>query len=1342
VAAPDPIRAPDKLTPQAPLTGGVRTSRVAESVRQQFAGYKNAPKIEVVDRPADIADTRQRLTALDSEEDGGSTEGMYDPRTNTVHLFADKLQNPSRARWVAYHEIVGHYGIRGLLDASGKGAGSFKRTLAAARTNPTIDSLAQAIATDRALDTDNVIALDLATEEALAELAAADSTGDWDALAERYSVSVPKRMRPGVVGAIARFIESVKRLFAVIDPNVKFSDADWRKLVEGARRYVRSGRQRNSSEGSPLSSVAPDQLSTPAFRRWFGESKVVDADGKPLVVYHGTGSEFSSFESGDGGIHFGTTIAANARINDMTAEGVIGGAPKVIPAYLNMRNPVRLPDMGNNWAPHIEAMKKHGYDGIVYENAWESPGHDSYIVFRPEQIKSATGNSGAFDPSDPSILKSTAPKPPPAVKAEAKRDEAAKVLPQKRGTAGWDFDAKEWQGRKGQLRRARAKLQDKMIVWRDVQGQIARQIGEAIPDVQNVYRIENLMHGRVSETLDRLEAEQIVPLLEAMRAAKVKPEELENYLYARHAKERNEQIAKINPKMPDGGSGMTTKEATDILAKASPSLEPLAKRVDAITQANRARLYKHGLITREAFDAMGDQYKFYVPLRGKRVEETDFTGGGDGAGRGLDTRRQPIKEALGRGAGNRAENILGEIIGDAQRGVILAEKARVGRAVMRIVLAHPNPKLWEIEPAQTERKLDAAGEVYEAVVNDWSDPSIIAVKLNGVLYKVQINNQPLAQALNHVGIDQLGAVTRFAGQINRYFSAVLTKYNPAFVPVNATRDVIFGLSGLAAEHGEGAALDAAVHYPQAARAAFRQARGKRGSSDWDVWANEFAEAGGKTGYVNMPSVEDLSRKIGKGSLTSYSPDGLAKAARAVVDAVGAVNDAVENSLRLSAYVTLRKRGSSVDAAAEYAKNLTVNFNRKGSDGSKLNAWFLFYNAAMQGAKRTTELLRRPRTYAYLGALAGAQAVATMAAMGFEDDDGEPLWNKIPDHVKRRNLVIVTPDGGVLTIPMPYGFNLFTYLSGRTVSAVMDQQGRPENRAAAMTADVVSAAAESFMPVPVGDGAMGLLPTILRIPVNVQANQDDFGRRIRNESPYSKYDIPRASMGRPDTLEVFKLLATGMNRLGGGDEYTPPPLSAFDVAPEDLEYLLKEVTGGTGAFVVNVATLGQNMAGDAPVKAREIPITNRFVTAIDEEASQQAMFYDRSDRLNRSLDRVRDTYEKDPAAAQAMLDARPELSGAVFRRRKSDGAIVVSDGRPQIVAEDPESLFGRYKTAADAVAGRNDAARAAYTAAPVSLLPTAESRKRDATIRAENQARMEAQRRFNAEWTRIFESQTE
>lgn len=177
-----------------------------------------------------------------------------------------------------------------------------------------------------------------------------------------------------------------------------------------------------------------------AFWRWFGDSKVVDADGTPLVVYHGTVADFSAFKHGDVGFHFGSVSAGNNRIEyTKSGDGEKIEPQCLLPVYLSIKNPLRMADVGDwgnpdivaafvadmvitddNFAVRYEAaeadirassnplndfrrvFERMGYDGIVYDNVAEGGG-DSYIAFRPEQIKSATGNRGTFDPRDPDI---------------------------------------------------------------------------------------------------------------------------------------------------------------------------------------------------------------------------------------------------------------------------------------------------------------------------------------------------------------------------------------------------------------------------------------------------------------------------------------------------------------------------------------------------------------------------------------------------------------------------------------------------------------------------------------------------------------------------------------------------------------------------------------------------------------------------------------------------------------------------------------------------------------------------------------------------------------------------
>jgi len=208
------------------------------------------------------------------------------------------------------------------------------------------------------------------------------------------------------------------------------------------------------------------QTSTPEFKAWFGDSKIVDSSGNPLVMYHGTNADVSEFRPYS---HFGTSQAANDRYQALSdfSENVVGRDPgpfNVVPVYIKMENPLRLPDLASindqtgepfteeeldeiknsdpdsddeiPWArawegeedlsltlleqgvinidefeehrlSHkvLEYLKELGYDGIVYENSVEDPGNDSYIVFDPSSVKSATGNDGKFDPGQKPIRK-------------------------------------------------------------------------------------------------------------------------------------------------------------------------------------------------------------------------------------------------------------------------------------------------------------------------------------------------------------------------------------------------------------------------------------------------------------------------------------------------------------------------------------------------------------------------------------------------------------------------------------------------------------------------------------------------------------------------------------------------------------------------------------------------------------------------------------------------------------------------------------------------------------------------------------------------------------------------
>jgi hypothetical protein len=178
------------------------------------------------------------------------------------------------------------------------------------------------------------------------------------------------------------------------------------------------------------------ETSEPAFKRWFGDSKVVGPDGKPLVVYHGTVSDFETFTRDS---HFGTYRAANQRAKTWGTDK----PTKIMPVYLRIENPLRVLDneasdeaallnsikrgeypqldlsIANNEGAYF-AAKKAGYDGLVYKNRVEDKGKLSYVAFDPNQIKSIF-NKGTYNPESDYILEDKLSETAEQVKEKAKQ---------------------------------------------------------------------------------------------------------------------------------------------------------------------------------------------------------------------------------------------------------------------------------------------------------------------------------------------------------------------------------------------------------------------------------------------------------------------------------------------------------------------------------------------------------------------------------------------------------------------------------------------------------------------------------------------------------------------------------------------------------------------------------------------------------------------------------------------------------------------------------------------------------------------------------------------------------
>lgn len=169
------------------------------------------------------------------------------------------------------------------------------------------------------------------------------------------------------------------------------------------------------------------------FKRWFGDSKVVDENGKPLIVYHGTVGDFSAFDMfADkrtvGGkqrdalfftsdkVHSGEYAIPQHLHDEMDFVDEFYHGSNIIPVYLRIKNPLVIDADSKNWVNIFpEAIDKaldNNNDGIIVNNIVDNANSlgtenisDTYVVFDPSQIKSAIGNDGNFSNSNNIIEK-------------------------------------------------------------------------------------------------------------------------------------------------------------------------------------------------------------------------------------------------------------------------------------------------------------------------------------------------------------------------------------------------------------------------------------------------------------------------------------------------------------------------------------------------------------------------------------------------------------------------------------------------------------------------------------------------------------------------------------------------------------------------------------------------------------------------------------------------------------------------------------------------------------------------------------------------------------------------
>ncbi|EFK2434768.1 hypothetical protein A8689_005031, partial [Escherichia coli] len=510
-------------------------------------------------------------------------------------------------------------------------------------------------------------------------------------------------------------------------------------------------------------------------------------------------------------------------------------------------------------------------------------------------------------------------------------------------------------------------MQDKFQVLKAVQENI-RKTGGKIDDSNNAYMAEELFHGKAENDLNVMKERYVQPLAKLLADYKIAQADLDEYLYARHAPERNAHIAKINPKMPDGGSGMTNAEAAEIMQRVRNSgkqaqYDRLAGIVDDMLARRRELIREAGLEESGVVDAWQNAYRYYVPLKGQDVDGVVSL---PRTGKGFTIGGRESRQAMGRAS--RAQSPSTQAIQDLSESLIRNRKNEVGNAFLKLVQDNPDKDYWQVftneRPdtmrAIAERVVPETGETRHEVVERPVPMAMMAdryftTKKNGKTYYIKLHDPRLMRAMKNMGPETSNAVIRTLGKVNRFLATVNTSYNPEFLVSNFIRDVQTAVMNLKAEQGRSdgklkgldnlSALAVVKDSRSAMSAVYASLRGKTltgNGAQWQKVWKEFVEDGGKTGWFNMGDLEGQQKEMDR--LVSLAKGGWKGqsigAWHSFLNLVEDANGAVENALRLSAYKHARDAGLSRQQAASLAKNMTVNFNRRGEQGALMNSLYM------------------------------------------------------------------------------------------------------------------------------------------------------------------------------------------------------------------------------------------------------------------------------------------------------------------------------------------------------------------------------------------------------------------
>ena len=705
--------------------------------------------------------------------------------------------------------------------------------------------------------------------------------------------------------------------------------------------------------------------------------------------------------------------------------------------------------------------------------------------------------------------------------------------------------------------------------------------------------------------------------------------------------------------------------------------EELWRRTRSVTDMILSKQYECGMMSKATYDKIRDMYEFYIPLRGfdekTSGEEYAYLTNRDSA------FNAPIRKAEGRSS--KADDPFANLQSMAENAIMLGNRNKlVKQRFLNFVLNHPSDlvsvsDLWimyddaaatwvpvfpdniemkdtadeveqklhdfetrmkqlaEEEPDRYKRGKDAIDIPYRIVDQRDLRQHQVVVRRGGRSYVLTINGNPrAAQAINGLTNPDndisgaIGVILKLAERVNRELSAFYTTRNPDFIISNFLRDMLYANSMVWIKERPNYALrfhrNHAMVNPAMMKILF--AKHRKGTLDMgnkiESMFYQFMMNGGETGYTNIRDIEQHKNDIRRELKKANGKLPIRKAWDLLGERFDEFNRAIENSARFAAFLTSREMGRSIDRAIYDAKEISVNFNKKGSGSKFINAHgqtnagkaasllsglgrvgFIFWNAAIQGTTNFGRQAKRHPAKSIAGVAAMFLLGAVIAGIGHGDDDEEKnsYWN-MPEYVRRSNILFRAGDQWI-SIPLPVEYRAI-YGLGELMSSTLSGK---EHYSDTELAEAIMGQVSQILPIDFMEGGGGVhafVPSAAKPFAEVLANKSWTGLPIYKDTPFNK-DMPEWTKAYKSANSHLVDLAAVLNEVSGGDRYTK---GAIDINPSKVEYLLNGYFGGVSSTIDKLVKTTETLLGAREYDPRSFLILNRILKNGDERTEYRAI----------------------------------------------------------------------------------------------------------------------------------------